>query len=81
MSAHFFDDKGVSRPGIEVAVGLKHGEAVFTVMVRVFLADGVGAAARGHTNRLAHMAMDHVFDRLDEGWRPDQGALPPITIS
>jgi len=81
LSAHFFDEAGVSRPGVDVRIGLKQGDALYSVMVRAFLGDSMSAKARKDTQYLAQTALGYVFDRLDAGWRPGQSALPPITIT
>ena len=80
MSAHVLDGAGQSRPGVDVAIGLKNGKELFSVMVRAFLDDAMEAATRNDTEYLARTALGYAFDRLDAGWRPAQGALPPITI-
>lgn len=80
LSAHFIDGTGASRPGIDCRIGLKRGEKVFSLLVRAFLDDAMSEAARRDTNYQAQTVLGYVFDRLDAGWRPGDGALPPITI-
>jgi hypothetical protein len=80
LNAHFKQADGSSRPGVDYAVGLKRGEETRRIIVRAYLADGVSRATRANTNYQGQTVIGYVFDRLDAGWTPDAGPLPPVTI-
>ena len=44
LKAHFIQADGNSHPGIDWAVGLKHGDQTYKVMVRAYLSDDYGAS-------------------------------------
>jgi hypothetical protein len=72
LSASFLTPEGPSRPGVLWKVGLKHGEATYTVHVRALLADDATAATRRDEAYQARTTMEYLDDRLRDGWHPTQ---------
>lgn len=80
LEANFKQPDGSSRPGKDWKVGLRRGDEIHTVFVRAYLAEGASKATRRNTNYQAQTVIGYVFDRLDGGWHPADGALPGLTI-
>ena len=71
LSAHFNQADGPSRPGVVWSIGLKHGEALYTVMVKTLFQDDATAATRADSDYQAQTAMQYLNDQLQQGWHPD----------
>jgi hypothetical protein len=74
LSAHFKVADGPSRPGVQWAIGLKQGENVYQVLVKILFADDATAETKAHQEYQAQVAMQYLNDRLNAGWHPDQDA-------
>jgi hypothetical protein len=72
LAAHFKVPDGPSRPGVQWAIGLKHGEATYTVRVRALFADDASAETREDDEYQAQTAMQYLNDCLNNGWHPEQ---------
>ncbi|APV50258.1 hypothetical protein BWI17_11485 [Betaproteobacteria bacterium GR16-43] len=72
LSAHFKCPDGKSRPGTHWSIGLKRGDKTYTAMVKGLLADDASQATRADTGYQSRTCMDYLFDRLSQGWHPDQ---------
>ena len=59
---------------------LRRGEATYNLMVRAYVGDTASRSTRGDTQYQAQTAVEYVFDRLEAGWMPTDGELPPVTI-
>jgi hypothetical protein len=81
LNAHFIQPDGTSRPGTHWRVDLEHGEETFTTLVLTYLAEEVPSGDQPDAQTQAKTELRHVFDRLEQGWTPEQGELPPIALS
>jgi hypothetical protein len=80
LQAHFIQPDGTSRAGTDLAVELRRGAATFNLMIRAYVGDPASRGTRGNTQNQAQTAVEYVFDRLEAGWMPTDGELPPVTI-
>jgi hypothetical protein len=81
LSAHFKEEDGASRPGVQWTVGLKHGEQTYTVLVKALLADNATAETRKNEEYQMQTTMQYLNDQLQSGWHPDQEKEHTIYIS
>jgi hypothetical protein len=72
LSAHFKEEDGTSRPGVDWAIGIKRGEETFTVRVKALLTDDATKATRRDQQYQAQTAMQYLNDELRSGWDPAQ---------
>ncbi len=80
MTAHFKQPDGKSREGTDWVIGLKHGDAVYQVMVRTYLSDNVLPKFKKDREYQAQTVFGYLNDLLTQGWRPDQPRNHVITI-
>lgn len=80
LAAHFKQANGPSRPGVEWAIGLKHGVETHTARVRAHLADDVTRKTRADQQYQAQTVMQYLNDLILKGWHPDQPREHVITI-
>ncbi len=80
LEAHFKQPNGPSRPGVDWTIGIKHGAATWTVIVRAFLADDASAATRADQHYQAQTVMQYLNDLIGKGWHPGQPHAHEITI-
>ncbi len=81
LAAHFQEPNGANRPGVTWAVGLKHGEETYTVMVKGLLADDATPETRKDQEYQAETVMQYLDDQLKSGWHPKQEKEHTIYIS
>ena len=72
LSAHFKEEDGSSRPGVQWAIGLKRGDEIFRVLVKALLADDASSATRNNQEYQAQTAMQYLNDQLNGGWHPSE---------
>lgn len=80
LDGRFRQRRGASRQGTDWAVSLKRGTETRRIIVRAYLGRGVAEATKRDRLYQTDTVVGYVFDRLAQGWSPDQGALPSITI-
>ena len=80
LSAHFKQPSGPSRPGTDWKIGLKHGAATYTVLVRAYLSDDASARTRKDQTYQGQTVMQYLNDLITKGWHPDQAREHVITI-
>ena len=80
LSAHFIQADGSSRPGKDWAVGIKHGDATYKVMVRAYLSADITPQAQADEVYQGKTVMGYLNDLIAQGWRPDQPRDLVITI-
>jgi hypothetical protein len=76
LQAHFRQDKGPSRAGIDYKIGLKRGAEEHQIFVRAYLSPDLNAATRADSNYQAQTVIGYVFDRLSQGRVPAHGHYP-----
>jgi hypothetical protein len=72
LSAHFYTESGVSKPGSDWAVSLKRGRSEKRILVRIY-DDNV---ARGELQQ-THAIIAFVARLIDSGWTPDDYKAQP----
>jgi hypothetical protein len=80
LDAHLMQPDGTSRPGTDWTIGLKHGEDIYSVMVRAYLSDDATAETRADTEYQAHTVMGYLNDMLTQGWTPAEPHTHVIVI-
>jgi hypothetical protein len=80
LRAHFNQPDGTSRPGMHWNIELRRGASEYKIFVLAYLADAVSPEARADLQWQAQSVVRYVFDRLEQGWTPADGELPPITL-
>jgi hypothetical protein len=80
LAAHFKQESGPSRPGVDWAIGLKHGDATTRVLVRAYLAADASARTQADQDYQAQTVMQYLNDLIARGWHPDQPRPHVITI-
>jgi hypothetical protein len=80
LNAHFTQADGRSRPGTHWSVTLKHGQREYKTLVLTYFDDTVSPASRADIEWQCNTVLRYVFDRLAQGWLPEQGAPAPITL-
>jgi hypothetical protein len=80
LAAHFKQESGPSRPGVEWAIGLKHGDKTYAARVRAYLAADATAETRADQDYQARTVMQYLNDLIAKGWHPDQTREHLITI-
>jgi hypothetical protein len=80
LSAHFKEEDGSSRPGVQWAIGLKRGEEIYRVLVKALLADDASSSTRGNQEYQAQTAMQYLNDQLNSGWHPSEDREHTIYI-
>jgi hypothetical protein len=80
LEAHFKEANGGSRPGVEWAIDMKHGDKVYRVRVRALLADEASAKTRRDRKYQARTAMQYLDALLTQGWHPDEERQHTIHI-
>jgi len=80
LAASFIQPDGTSRSGTDWVIGLKHGEATCTVMVRAYLSDNIRLNLKSDREYQARTVMGYLNDLLAQGWLPDQPRNHTITI-
>jgi len=80
LAAHFKQENGPSRPGVEWVIGLKHGAATYTAPVRAYHAADATAKTRADQQYQAQTVMQYLNDLIAGGWHPDQPRDHAITI-
>ena len=80
LAAHFKQENGASRPGVEWVIGLKHGAAAYTARVRAYHAGDATAKTRADQQYQAQTVMQYLNDLIAGGWHPDQPRDHAITI-
>lgn len=81
LSAHFNVSDGLSRPGVQWAIGLKHGEDIYQVLVNTLFADDATQETRANQEYQGQVAMQYLNDCLERGWHPDHQTEHTIYIS
>jgi hypothetical protein len=72
LSAHFIQADGSSRPGTDWKVGLKNGDATYTVFVRAYLSDDITRQAKADQDYQGKTVIGYLNDLIMQGWQPDQ---------
>ena len=72
LSAYFTQPDDSSRSGIDWTVGLKNGDATYTVFVRAYLSDDITSQAKADQDYQGKMVMGYLNDLIMQGWQPDQ---------
>lgn len=81
MDAHFKQEDGTSKPGTDWKVGLKNGDATYTVFVRAYLSADMSPRYRKDLEYQGQTVMGYVNDCLIAGWVPEKGGNLAITIT
>jgi hypothetical protein len=81
LSAYFKQADGTSRPGTHWSVTLKNGEREYKTLVLTYLADTVSPEEKTDTEWQYNTVLRYVFDKLGQGWLPEHGEPPPITLT
>ncbi|HYZ63922.1 MAG TPA: hypothetical protein VE650_15855 [Acetobacteraceae bacterium] len=71
---------GAVRQGVDFRIGLMCDGQVQSIQVRAVFAADLSPEARADQHYQQQSVLRHVFTRLEAGWTPDQGSLPPIVI-
>ena len=80
LAAHFKQADGSSRPGTDWAIGLKHGDKTYNVMVRAYLSDDMTRQAKADQDYQGKTVMGYLNDLIIQGWQPDQPRELVVTI-
>lgn len=80
LSAHFKVPNGPSRPGVHWAIGLKHGEETYKVLVKALFADDATPETQKNQEYQAQVAMQYLNEQLSKGWHPSQDAEHTIYV-
>ncbi len=81
LNAHFKQPDGSSRPGADWAVGLKHGNNIYKVIVRAYLSNDLRPDLKTNQQYQAQTVMGFLNDLIGQGWSPDQARDLVITIT
>ena len=81
LSAHFKEEDGSSRPGVDWIIELTRSDEKHGVLVKALLADDATPETRENQEYQAQVAMQYLNDRLNQGWHPAEEMEHTIYIS